>query len=143
MGFGDRHTKYGEWLDSNLALSTSKHVKGVMYTSGHANRDSCVSPNSYNGNALGAVILDVMKCTTNNVFLNCGRGATDLGLTVETLFQARRGNHRVSRKEKRICVSNGKLLTASGGKHLLGEIEDISNLSCAPRDSGQHSQSEN
>lgn len=37
--FGNRHVKFGEWLRSNLGLSTPKHVKSVIFTLGHANKE--------------------------------------------------------------------------------------------------------
>lgn len=73
-------------MSSELALSTLKHIKGVMSPSGNIRRDTGMSPNSSDGNYSRAVIPD----TTSSVSLDGDRGSIDLGFTMDALVQARK-----------------------------------------------------
>lgn len=86
VGFKDRYVKFGEWLCSNLTLSTFEHINDALFPFGHANMESGVSPGSDDGNVLGVVILDVMKCITGNVFLDGDGSSIDLGFKLEELI---------------------------------------------------------
>lgn len=95
------------------------------------------------GYGLVDVTPDVINCIVGNVYLDGGEGSTNLGLTMETLFQAKRVNPRVARKHEWSYMNSGKLNAFDGGKCLHREIEDTSSLSYVPNEAGQHSQFEN
>lgn len=67
-------------------------------------------------NGSGDEILHSIKCTIGIVSLDGGEATIDLGLTVDALVHAIRGNPRVARKEKGSCVMSGKLISSSTSK---------------------------
>lgn len=77
-------------MSSELALSTLKHIKGVMSPSGNIRRDTGMSPNSSDGNYSRAVIPDTIECTTSSVSLDRDGGSIDLGFTMDALVQDRK-----------------------------------------------------
>lgn len=52
---------------------------------------------------------------------------------METMFQARRTNPRMAKKEKGSC---GKLIASDDGKRICKKIGDSTSLSSAPNDIG-------
>lgn len=109
LGFGNGYAII--WV-----LESYKHVKGVMSFIGHTNRQTGKNPSSGVGSGSSVITLRLAEYTVGNVALDYGDGlVSELGLIMETLFQHRRSNSKVARKEKNTFVGSEKFVTFIGG----------------------------
>lgn len=114
--FGGKHANFGDWLEFDLNLRITTHVKVVV----------CVSRASGFGDKVRTIILGIMQREWDVPFMELS--FDDLNVTTDGIMQVKKGYERGWLKDKGFDGVIGNMHASENSKRSCKDLEDVTNV---------------